>query len=189
MRFESADGHWYELRLRRLEAENRVLKVLGAACLLLSVCLLVVACSNDRQAIRAQRFVLVDAHGKTMGGLVAGSEGPALELYDGNGILRVVISLAGGMPNLTLKDASGTGRLVLGIVPTGPGLILADEQGALRARLDVGHEGPRLYVEDEKGFSTTVGSYYTADPKANAKLTAASLVLSHQRLGVIWHVP
>jgi hypothetical protein len=87
-----------------------------------------------------------------MGGLVAGSEGPALELYDGNDTMRVVISLVGGMPNVTLKDASGTGRLALGIVPTGPGLTLFDERGAPRVQLDVGREGPRLYVDGNAGL-------------------------------------
>ena len=63
-----------------------------------------------------------------------------------------------------------------------------DELGKPRVQLDVGKEGPRLYLEDEKGFSATVGNYYTADPKINEKLTAASVVLSNSG-GAIWRAP
>ena len=188
---QTFDGMNFEERLRRLEKQNQQLKLLAKFLLLILTPALLVTCRNEQPStVKAQQFVLVDASGQTRGDLIVGSDGPALELYDSNKTLRVGLAVLGDMPTLTLKDSAGVGRLVAGIVPTGPGMMLYDQRGRPRAQLDVGKEGPRLYLEDEKGFSATVGNYYyLSDPRANEKVTAASLVLSAPSLGVIWHAP
>ena len=184
------DGSAIQTRIEKLERANRRLQLAGAALLIFGAAGLMWMNRYSRnQVIEAQQFILRDASGQTRGGLIVTADGPALEFYDASQKLRLNLSISGDMPNLTLKDGNGTGVLVLADVPAGPGLMLYDRSGNPRAQLDVGKSGPRLYLEDERGFSTTVGSYFTGDPRTDEKLKAASVVLSQKDLGVLWRAP
>jgi len=176
-------------RLDILEKANRRMRYLGVAALTLATVVLLSAQSRNPRTLEAEHFILKDAKGKMLGGLLATDDGPALEFYDANGTLRVNLSVFHGVPNLTLKDANGTGTAIFADPPSGPGIMLYDRSGNPRAQLDVGKSGPRLYLQDEKGFSATVGAYFTGDPAKDEKLRAASVVLAQKELGVLWRVP
>jgi hypothetical protein len=179
-----------QARIEKLERANRRLQLAGVAVLILAAAGLLSANRHSKsEIIEARQFLLRDARGQARGGLIVTAEGPALELYDASQKLRLNLSISGDMPNLTLKDGNGTGVLVLADVPAGPGLMLYDRLGNPRVQLDVAKSGPRLFLEDEKGFSTTVGSYFTGDPKTDEKLRAASVVLAQKDLGVLWRAP
>jgi hypothetical protein len=182
-----------EERLASLEKQNRRLKTAGFLVLGLFGSAILWACPMKTQEpgnLTAQEFRLVDASGKTRGGLSIGAEGPYLSLLDSNGKERILMGLANNLPHLTLKDANESGRIQLGIVPDSSGLMLYDSKGEPRAQLDVGNAGPRLYLENQFGYQATVGNYLVlGNEELNQKLKAMTFTLSHSSLGPIWRAP
>jgi hypothetical protein len=177
-----------ESRIEKLENSNRRMRLFGIIALIAVTYALFLSQGRKSRLIEAEQFALVDDKGNQRGGMTVTSQGPALELYDSNHTLRIALSIFNGSPNLTIKDDQGRGVAVLADVPSGPGLMLYQD-GEPRAQLDVGKEGPRLYLEDERGFAATIGNYFSDDSTKNAKLTAASVVLSQKNLGTLWHAP
>lgn len=184
-------------RVARLERKLRELQLAcGALTVLLILFVLAFMGGNTGgsaqrtfKVLEAERLILRDAKGAVAGTLAVTDRGPALQLFDSKGKLRINTAIFDGNPNITLGDENEVGRAILALVPTGPGLMLYDDSYAPRAQLDVGKEGPRLFMNDQNGFQTTVGTFISTDPEVNKKLGCCSLVLSHERLGMIWHAP
>jgi len=63
--------------------------------------------------IRARRFVLVDANGKTGAMLTADKDGPRLDLFDENGKIRATLEVSEDGPGLALFDEKGEVRAML----------------------------------------------------------------------------
>jgi hypothetical protein len=125
--------------------------------------------------ITAQKFLLVDSHGKTRGlfsvtpkgvaqvavfdgtgtlraGLGVGSDGaPALGIYNHDGKPRVEIGLNSGVARVVLFDADAKAQTWLGVTNDGQaGIGLNDKQGNARASLSVAASGsPTLRLYDQ----------------------------------------
>jgi hypothetical protein len=110
-----------ELRLRRLEKENRGLKIGGFVSVVFI--LIAIAASHmktveaapmklDVDTVTAQRFVLVDASGKSVGQFGISDDGLShLRMYDRNGNLGVTLRPVSG-------EAGGGGLLAMGNTTT-----------------------------------------------------------------------
>ena len=107
----------------------------GVVALLLAAAVgrvLPMAEAADGDVVRAQRFEVVDAAGKTravLGVLADGS--PGLWMYDAAEKTRAVLAVkTDGLTVLALLDAAGKERAVLGVHPDGsPALSLRDARG------------------------------------------------------------
>jgi len=140
-----------ERRLARLEAQNRFLKRVVCAVVLVGGGVLLVGQSAAPQVavrrIEAQEIILVDGKGK---------ERARLETFEGS------------MPELRFYDHRGTERLALGLRKEdansyrdendlGPGLILFHRDGRDRVLLRSNSQGsPGLFLWDAKGEARAV---------------------------------
>ena len=100
--------------------------------------------------IRANKFILEDADGKTRAVLVVFNDEPRLLLSDKKGKTRVFLAMFKNDPVLCLRDEKGKTRAFLDVNKYGPGLSLLDEKGKTRATLAVLKSGPMLRLYDEK---------------------------------------
>lgn len=149
-------------------------------------------------AVMAQKFVLIDAHGKTRGvfnvtdkgvaqlgvfdgagtlraGIGVGSAGaPALGIYGKDGKTRAEVGLAGGVAEVRLYDAAGVKHVALGVSSDGvSGLALLDKDGHDRASLVLEQSGtPALRFADTSGASR-IGIDVTPDGLPGIALLAA----------------
>jgi len=79
--------------------------------------------------LEAQQFRLVDASGRSRGGLTVPPDGSAgLALLDESGHTRAILDSDG----LTFLDGAGKVRVSIASTPNGIGLILSDERGNSR---------------------------------------------------------
>lgn len=171
-------------RLNKLERQNRRLRA-GVLAMALAVSAVFLTASLPLpwtvRTVRAQKFVLVDAGGKTRAVLTSGKNGnPSFSLYDAkerpratlalksfrlfdaNGKVRVTLSSSGEWwfaPHLILSGDKGTSRLGL----YGPGgdagseIDLSDASGVERASLSLGGwrgAHPRLTFWNAKDIET-----------------------------------
>ena len=166
-----------EERMTRLERKNRRLTlalVLTGLAAILAVGVGMAAPVAVPDEVKAHKFTLVDADGKTRAelGLNTGPNGPGLKLFDENGNMRVGLGLLPDGPNLTLRDENGKTRVSLNVTKdsicssilslsgengrTGAalstdGLLLTDANGKMRAMLAVGKDGdPALGIYDAR---------------------------------------
>ena len=134
------------------------------------------AAANAPKLITAQRFMLVDSHGKTRGefnvtrrgvaqvavfdgagalraGLGVGSNGaPALGIYGNDGKPRIEVGLTNSVARVVLFDANAKPQATIGVAPDGQsGLGLMDKSGNPRASIIVETDGtPTLRLGDAK---------------------------------------
>ena len=88
---ETANGESGSLieRVERLEKQNRRMKQVGAAALLLAGALFLMGQAAPKRTVEANEFILKDASGRLRGTWWAHSEGAILELYDSDGKPRI----------------------------------------------------------------------------------------------------
>ncbi len=137
--------------------------------------------------ITAQKFMLVDANGKTRGvfgltsrgvaqvavfdgsgalraGLgVASNGGPSLGIFGKDGKARAEVGINGAVSRIVLSDSAGTAQASIGVAGDGQsGFALMDKQGNLRATMIVAPDGsPTLRLADQN--RARVGLDVTAD--------------------------
>jgi hypothetical protein len=99
------------------------------------------------QEIRAEKFVLVDAAGKTRAMLYLLDGRPGLVFYDEAGKPRAILEILDGEPVLQFASAAGKPRAALGA----QGLTLYDAVGMPRAAVRLSDDEPKFYVFDEAG--------------------------------------
>ena len=110
--------------------------------------------TNDgvQEVVRAKRFELVDDDGVVRGEMAVGYNGPALILYNSNGVAQLTASVTeNGIPNLYLTDKAGNFRLTVALGDFGYGqLIMVGRDGAFRLDIRLNNEGnPRISMRDE----------------------------------------
>ena len=99
--------------LQRLERDNRILKGLVLACLVLAAVAVVRAQQPIAESLQSQAFVLMNEGGDT----------------------RATLALISDLPVLTLFDRNDQALLRLAITPDGPALAVT-EGGTIRNHLD-----------------------------------------------------
>lgn len=106
-------------RVRRLEQQNRVMKLIAAGILLFAIVASVKAQQRPTRAIEAEKFVLLDSKGRARVTIATpGSSGAAIDL-------------AADEPSVWISDANGMDRVII----TTDGLRLANESGRPAASL------------------------------------------------------
>ena len=172
MNTQTSDLQVLEQRIKKLENQNRRMKRVGAAVLILSASVLLMGQAPASRTVEANEFILRDSAGRMRGslsmdlGLV-----PELALFDENG--REQFSV----------EAIGLRGAVLSM-----GDMLA-ERGALLA--NDSERGAYLRLSDKEGFQTTIGSADLITPQTGERHTtsAASVVLVDKDKKVIWQAP
>jgi hypothetical protein len=169
--------------------------------------------ANAPRMITAQRFMLVDSHGKTRGefnvtskgvaqiavfdgtgtlraGLGVGVDGaPALGIYGHDGKPRAEVGLTNSVARIVLFDANATAQASLGVAPDGQsGLGLMDKTGNPRASIIVQPDGsPTLRLADAQ--HGRIGMDLTPDGRPGLALlgadgkTRASLTVNGDGVG------
>ncbi len=95
-------------RLERLEKQNRRLKYVGAAALVLvSAAIHMGQAAPVPETIEARRFLVIDTKGEPRAALGVTEGGPTLALNDADGKLRAALTVTEGGPALVLFDADG----------------------------------------------------------------------------------
>jgi hypothetical protein len=167
------------------------------------------------KVMTAQRFMLVDSHGKTRGefnvthkgvaqivvfdgggtlraGLGVGADGaPALGIYGIDGKPRAEVGLTNSVARVVLFDAEGHPQASMGVAPDGQtGLGLMDKSGNPRASIIVASDGtPTLRLADEK--RGRIGLDMTADGRPGLALlgtdgkTRAALTVNTDGVGAL----
>lgn len=144
-------------RVKRLERQNKLIKLTGIAVILgMAFMLLVGAKEKVPKEIVAESFRVVDTQGRIRAVLFVDQEGPALGLLDERGKLRATIAIDQEGPLLGLYDKREKTRAELAILQIGPRLSLSDENGKIRAGLAVIPEGPALALSDKYGKTKVI---------------------------------
>ena len=148
--------NWQALvvRLGKLEKENRRIRGIGIALLVLAAALLLMGQTPGQRTVEANEFVLKDANGTVRGRWEARAYGPQFVLFDAtgkSGVDLAVLDSAGA--GLTLRDASGKDRARLLATVNGPGLNLTDANGKDRLLLtaDDTEDSAGLGLYDKEG--------------------------------------
>ncbi len=199
-----------EDRLLRLERQNRRLKQLVIAALIVPATLLVMGQVPSKKTVEANEFVLKDDAGIVRARLGMKSattnkkyEWPELDLLDMKGETRIELfgDGIGGNAGVSLADETGETRAVFGAGGLGsenrggyinflsPWKNNATQYEMLHsARVEI-REG-RLKVTDGQ-YSATLGTEQLTTPQTgeNHKTSAASLILFDKSDHVIWKAP
>ena len=138
-------------RVEILEKQNRRLKQVGAAILVVIISTVAMAQAPRKRTVEAEEFVLRDTNGKMRATLAMSPEGPGLVLFDSNGTARAMLEAVREGPRLTLHDANGQSRVGLTAFRVGEALGLSDANGMVRAGLFVTRDGPRLMLIEANG--------------------------------------
>ncbi len=127
-----------EIRVAKLEAQNRGFKKLGIAGLLVAVTMITMGQAKPTpDIIRAQKFVVVNASGKEQAVL----EPRALYLYDDEGVKRVDLGIDSGKQagaGLSLYNYHGNRIVDLAVaLENSASLGISDDEGNQRADMGV----------------------------------------------------
>lgn len=149
--------NWQALadRLEKLEKQNRRIKGIGTALLVLAATVVLMGQAPARRTVEANEFILKDMEGKVRGQFSTGGTGqPFLNLSDESGKERVVLDLNPVMAGLRIIDANGMTRVGLHSTEIGQGLTLLtlmDAKGAVRVSLTAQDSMSGLALRDEEG--------------------------------------
>lgn len=138
-------------RLERVESENRRLKRLCLAAIVIVGAVLFMAQAPSHRTVEAQSFVLKDAAGRARAELsLAANDIPTLTMRDAKGEPRVTLG-AGDNPFLTMSNPDSSERIQLFVAPDVYGLTLSNAQ-VNRVGVGVwkGVPGMTLYDERQK---------------------------------------
>jgi len=152
-------------RLEKLERQNRRMKGIGFAVLLVfGSAFLMGQAAPTPKVIKAERFEVVDANGKGRAVLAVYPDRSAgLTIFGVNGKPRATLGVQpsqtpsidpSDIPRLSLIDANGKERVSLRLDFLGSGLAQNDANGKPRSALGLTSTGhPHLYLWDAKGKS------------------------------------
>lgn len=199
-------------RLERLERDNRRLKGLAVAVLVLAAGLSLYDAAGVHAApqsvpekISAHEFDVVDSLGTPR--IIMGSDpdtqthgGPFIRLYDAKGVQRLMMEVSSdtsevGGPSVWLLDAKGELRALMGLSPDGlSSLNFFADRGRAGARIEVLPTGaPDITLRDPQGFEMHLGHTETVTPKTGQtqQTSAASIVMfgNDEKHHIIWQAP
>ena len=191
-----------ELRLAKLERQNRRLKRLGLLFLLIAGAGFLIA-QVPRKPLNAapapapsaasydtlvvHRLELRDKAGKLRGLWTVQGEDPTLALYDAAENTRAELAVTAAGPNLWLRDAAEKLRAALAVFADGPALALYD--AAEKPRAWVAEYA--FSVTDTQGFKAVVGvtGLETIATGESHETSAAAVTLFGKDGKVIWRAP
>ena len=179
-------------RVAKLEAQNRRLKKVGIASLIVAAAVIAMGQASTKKVIEANEFVLKDTNGETRAWLGMAQTVAQLVIYgpeNNKGGFMIIGSGPNG-PIISLADGKANQRVNLDLQPGGdPRLIFRDESGSSTAYLAGG--GPYLSLSDGEGFQTTIGRTDLLTPRTGEshKTSAASVVLLGKDRTVLWSAP
>ena len=190
-------------RLERIEKQNRILRRVGLALLLLPLALLVMGQARQPRTVEAEKFVLVDSSGKTWAALQVGQTEPysiggmkvpegvtaKLSFFGPNGEERMVLGVSSMSAGLHLNDTAGKPTaLIANMGRDTPIVQLVQGENLLTAT--VGNNGPWLALTDKDGFGAMLGNANSIVARTGEKrrTSAASLHLVSSGK-VLWSAP
>lgn len=203
------DKHPLEIRIERLERQNRLFRrgILTCVIALASV-VLMAQTKHPRKAtpattptapaipdkIEAGSFILKDSTGKVRAELSMAGTGPTFKLRDESGIPLVTLSLNDGAPQgpmMLLADPQHHAAFSVSVLEgMGSQLSLVGERPDIQARMAVTPDGTSLEMSDSEGFTTSIGNGMQATKgKQPKKTTAASVTLYGKDRKVLWSTP
>ena len=203
------DKHPLEIRIERLERQNRLFRRGILTCLITLVSIVLMAqTKHPRKAtssatatvpavpekIEAGSFILKDSNGKVRAELSMAGTGPAFKLRDENGTPRVTISLIDGAPPgpvILLSDSQQQASVSISVLQgMGSQLSLVGARPDIQARMAVTPDGTSLEMSDSEGFTTSIGNGLQAGKgKQPKKTTAASVTLYGKDRKLLWSTP
>jgi hypothetical protein len=200
-----------EMRIERLERQNRLFRRGILTCLIALVSVVLMAQTQSKhpakkaaaatpaapavpEKIEAQSFILKDSAGKVRAELSMAGTGPGLKLRDENGIPLVSISLNDGTPQgsmMLLSDPQHHASVSISVLEgMGSQLSLVGERPDIQARIAVAPDGTSLDLSDSDGFTTSIGNGIQAGKgKVPKKTTAASVTLYGRDRKLLWSTP
>ena len=138
-------------RLEKVEKQNRRMKVVGCAVLLVMTALLLVGwVSPESKVVEAETFVVKGADGNKRAelGMIEGC--PTLALFNENGMGDVLLTQGKAGTGLILSDGKSP-RAAFGIRNDVPIFNLIGKKGIDRIRITCSQEGPVLGIYDNDG--------------------------------------
>lgn len=196
-----------EVRIERLERQNRLFRRGALTCLIGLVSIALMAqTKHPRKAapapaapvmpekIEAGSFVMKDTNGKIRAELSMAGTGPAFKLFDESGTPLVAISLNDGNPQgpmMLFSDPQHHAGFSLSVLDgMGSQLSLVGARPDIQARMEVAPDGTSLEMSDADGFTTSIGNgMQVAKGKQPKKTTAASVTLYGKDRKVLWSTP
>lgn len=202
----------FERRLEKLERDNRMLKYLGLAALVIVAVLGAIAATRPfPTVIKANAFEVTNSMGRVRVSLSP----DALRFFDEKAVPRAAFGIHSGEPLLLLEGKAGTVGLDTFSRFGTPGIWLLDRNGKLRAAMQLvgkgavislhdvdgkGHvtldefpSGPLISLADAQGFGMDLGSTSIGTPATGASenTSAASIVMfgNDKKHHVIWRAP
>lgn len=206
---EQQDKHPLEIRIERLERQNRLFRRGIFTCLIVMVSVVLMAqTKHPRKAtsattpatvaipdkIEAGSFILKDSAGKVRAELSMAGTGPTFKLRDESGIPLVTLSLNDGAPQgpmMLLADRQHHASVSVSVLEgMGSQLSLMGERPDIQARMAVTPDGTSLEMSDSEGFTTSIGNGMQAGKgKQPKKTTAASVTLYGKDRKLLWSTP
>ena len=201
------EKHPLEIRIERLERQNRLFRRGALTCLigLMSIALMAQT-KHPRKAapapaapvmpekIEAGSFIMKDTNGKVRAELSMAGTGPALKLLDEGGTPLVTLSLNDGSPQgsmMLLADPQHHAGVSMSVLDgMGSQLSLVGARPDIQARMAVAPDGTSFEMSDADGFTTSIGNgIQTSKGKQPKKTTAASVTLYGKDRKVLWSTP
>jgi hypothetical protein len=206
---EQQDKHPLEIRIERLERQNRLFRRGIFTCLIVMVSVVLMAqTKHPRKAtsattpatvaipdkIEAGSFILKDSAGKVRAELSMAGTVPTFKLRDESGIPLVTLSLNDGAPQgpmMLLADRQHHASVSVSVLEgMGSQLSLMGERPDIQARMAVTPDGTSLEMSDSEGFTTSIGNGMQAGKgKQPKKTTAASVTLYGKDRKLLWSTP
>ncbi len=183
-------------RLLKLESQNRRLKQLGFAALIVVTSLAVMGQAPSPKTVEAHEFILRDDSGNVRAKLSMNEHAnPEMVFLDEKGGARIKLegengSFYGGV--ISVFDSHGQQRGLFAARDTGGGISLLDSKGRPRTTLSPGDlwiaGGVRL--EDDDGFAAWLGRTGLLNQGETHPASAASLILVDNPHGkILWKAP
>ena len=198
-----------EIRIERLERQNRLFRrgILTCLIALVSVVLMaqtkrprkatpapIAAAPAIPEKIEAGSFILKDSTGKIRAELSMAGTGPTFKLRDESGIPLVALSLNDGAPQgpmMLFSDPQHRAAVTISVLEgMGSQLSLVGARPDIQARMAVTPDGTSLEMSDSEGFTTSIGNGIQAGKgKEPKKTTAASVTLYGKDRKLLWSTP
>jgi hypothetical protein len=182
-------------RLERLEKDNRRLKHIALAALVLLGAAVGLGAGRATPGvpgvIKAREFDVVNAAGATVAQMSTVEGRPRLQLRWPQGYQMILGSTP--YPNITLRGPGGQSTLLaggkIGTVMHGPEILLMDPHGA-GIDLQVKRSGPGISLGDTQGFSMALGTTNAVtSAKGKTQQTSAASIVMFKDRHVIWQAP
>jgi hypothetical protein len=201
-------------RLEQVEKQNRTLKRVGIAILLIVSAVVLMGPARPPQTVTAQKFILADAEGTIRAELGISGERAHLFLYGTNQeIPQVSVFASSDGGGVTFSSADGYPRALLHTTKDGALLNLFEAEGKGRVHLGVGSfdlrkpdpgakpshylialedvPGPSFQIEDKQGFIAVTGVVNEQTPQTGeSRRTSAAAVRLFDKGGKeLWSAP